>query len=317
MIGGMLVQVVLLIVGFILLMKGADVFVEGASKVALKFHIPQIVIGLTIVAFGTSAPEAAISITSAIKGSSDLAVGNVIGSNIMNVLLILGITGCITSLRVKKNTYKYEIPFVIVITGLLIVLGMNGNSIDFADGLVLWACFLLFLFYLYRLTKKGEETSLDEVEELTEKDTALRLILMLILGMAAIVIGSQVTIDAATNIAKALGISQRIIGLTIVAFGTSLPELITSVTAGLKGKDDLSVGNIVGSNIFNILFVLGTTALVSPTPITFKGSFIIDGLVAIAAMVLFFVFINKNYRLRKIGAIVMLVGYMAYFISIL
>ena len=313
----MILQVILLIIGFILLMKGADVFVEGASKVALKFNIPQIVIGLTIVAFGTSAPEAAISITSALEGASDLAVGNVIGSNIMNVLLILGITGCITSLKVKNNTYRYEIPFVMLITLLLCGLGYLGNGIDLLDGIILWIFFLIFLFYLYRLTKKGEDAGVDEIDELTDKDTTLRLVIMLIIGMAAIVFGSNVTINSATYIAEALGISQRIIGLTIVAFGTSLPELITSVTAAWKGKDDLSVGNIVGSNIFNILFVLGTTALISPNPVVFKSSFIIDGIVAIAALVLFFVFINKDMRLMKIGAILMLVGYMAYFISIL
>lgn len=313
----MILQIGLLIVGFVLLMKGADIFVEGASKVALKFHIPQIVIGLTIVAFGTSAPEAAISITSALRGSSDLAIGNVIGSNIMNVLFILGITGLITSLKVKENTYRYEIPFVMIITLVLIVLGKIDNGLNFTDGVILWIFFIIFLAYLLRLTKKGEDTALDDVEELTEKDTAFRLIVMLVFGMVAIVVGSQVTIDAASQIAAMLGMSERFIGLTIVAFGTSLPELITSITAALKGKDDLSVGNIVGSNIFNILFVLGTTALVSPNDIAFKNSFVIDGLVAIGAMVLFFVFINKEKRLMKIGSFLMLVGYFAYFISIL
>lgn len=313
----MIIQILLLVVGFVLLIKGADVFVEGASKVALKFHIPQIVIGLTIVAFGTSAPEAAISITSALNGSADLAVGNVIGSNIMNVLLILGIAGCIARLKVKQNTYRYEIPFVMIITAVLMALGYFGNDITFIDGIVLWAFFLVFLFYLYRLTKKGEDAGVDEIEELTDKDTTLRLVIMIIVGMAAIVIGSNVTIDAATKIATELNIPQRIIGLTIVAFGTSLPELITSVTAAWKGKNDISVGNIIGSNIFNILFVLGTTALVSPNPIIFESSFLIDGLVAIGALVLFFVFINKQLTLPKKGAVVMLLGYIAYFISIL
>ncbi|MDD8049410.1 MAG: calcium/sodium antiporter [Thomasclavelia sp.] len=314
----MIIQVLLLIVGFILLIKGADIFVEGASKIALKFNIPQIVIGLTIVAFGTSAPEAAISITSGLKGSADLAVGNVIGSNIMNVLLILGITGCITRLKVKKNTYKYEIPFVVVITGVLLLLGYIGNSLSFIDGIIMWMFFLLFLYYLYRLTKSGEETSIDEIEELTDKDTTLRLIILLILGMAAIVGGSQLTINSCTAIATEFGIPQRIIGLTIVAFGTSLPELITSVTAAWKGKDDLSVGNIVGSNIFNILFVLGTTSLICPTGVPFQPTFILDGLIAIAAMVLFYVFIDRRkMALTKAGAIVMLAAYIVYFITLL
>lgn len=313
----MVIQLVCLIAGFVLLIKGADIFVEGASKLASKLKIPPIVIGLTIVAFGTSAPEAAISITSALSGNVDLAVGNVIGSNIMNVLLILGITGCIAKLKVNNNTYRYEIPFVMVITLVLLMLGKFGGTIDRLDGVILWVFFIMFLFYLYRLVKKGAEIPLDEVEELSEKDTMLRLIAMIIIGMIAIVAGSNLTINAATYIATELGVSQRLIGLTIIAFGTSLPELVTSMTAAWKGKSDLAIGNIVGSNIFNILFVLGTTSLVSPIAITFESSFIIDGIVAIGALFLLYTFIGNDGYLKKSGAIIMLVGYMAYFISIL
>lgn len=313
----MLIQIAYLIGGFILLIKGADIFVEGASKLAAKLNIPPIVIGLTIIAFGTSAPEAAISITSAMSGNVDLAVGNVIGSNIMNVLLILGISGCIARLKVNNNTYRYEIPFVMAITLILLVLGKFGGSVDRLDGMILWALFLLFLFYLYRLVKKGEDVPIDEVEELDEKDTLFRLGLMIILGIAAIVIGSNMTINSATYIAKEIGISQRLIGLTIIAFGTSLPELVTSMTAAWKGKSDLAIGNIIGSNIFNILFVLGTTALISPAAITFESGFIIDGIVAIGALFLLYVFIDDGYHLKKSGAIIMLVGYIAYFISVL
>lgn len=313
----MLMQIAYLIGGFVLLIKGADIFVEGASKLAAKLNIPPIVIGLTIIAFGTSAPEAAISITSAMSGNVDLAVGNVIGSNIMNVLLILGISGCIARLKVNNNTYRYEIPFVMAITLVLLVLGKFGGSIDRFDGVILWLLFLLFLFYLYRLVKKGEDVPIDEVEELDKKDTLLRLAVMIILGIAAIVIGSNLTINSATYIAKEIGISQRLIGLTIIAFGTSLPELVTSMTAAWKGKSDLAIGNIIGSNIFNILFVLGTTVLVSPTAITFESGFIIDGIVAIGALFLLYAFIDDKYYLKKSGAIVMLVGYIAYFISVL
>ena len=299
------------------MIKGADIFVEGASKVASKLNIPPIVIGLTIVAFGTSAPEAAISITSALSGNVDLAVGNIIGSNIMNVLLILGISGCIARLKVKKNTYRYEIPFVMVITLILLILGKFGESIDRFDGVVLWILFLMFLYYLYRLVKKGEEVPIDEVEEVGAKDTLLRLFIMIIIGIAAIVIGSDMTIDAAVYIAKVIGISQRLIGLTIIAFGTSLPELVTSMTAAWKGKSDLAIGNIVGSNIFNILFVLGTTALISPNAIAFENGFISDGIVAIGALFLLYAFIDNDLFLKKSGAIVMLIGYIAYFISVL
>ena len=313
----MILQLFCLIAGFVLLIKGADIFVEGASKLASKLNIPPIVIGLTIGAFGTSAPEAAISITSALGGNVDLAVGNIIGSNIMNVLLILGITGCIAKLKVNNNTYRYEIPFVMVITLVLLMLGKFGRSIDRFDGVLLWGLFLLFLYYLYRLVKKGEEVPLDEVEELDEKDTLLRLIIMIVLGMAAIVIGSNLTIDAATYIAEELGVSQRLIGLTIIAFGTSLPELVTSMTAAWKGKSDLAIGNIVGSNIFNILFVLGTTALISPKAVAFESGFIIDGIVAIGALFLLYTFIGSDGYLKKSGAIIMLIGYLAYFVSIL
>ena len=313
----MLMQITCLIIGFILLIKGADIFVEGASKVASKLNIPPIVIGLTIVAFGTSAPEAAISITSALSGNVDLAVGNIIGSNIMNVLLILGISGCIARLKVKKNTYRYEIPFVMVITLILLILGKFGESIDRFDGVVLWILFLMFLYYLYRLVKKGEEVPIDEVEEVGAKDTLLRLFIMIIIGIAAIVIGSDMTIDAAVYIAKVIGISQRLIGRTIIAFGTSLPELVTSMTAAWKGKSDLAIGNIVGSNIFNILFVLGTTALISPNAIAFENGFISDGIVAIGALFLLYAFIDNDLFLKKSGAIVMLIGYIAYFISVL
>lgn len=273
----MILQLFCLIAGFVLLIKGADIFVEGASKLASKLNIPPIVIGLTIVAFGTSAPEAAISITSALGGNVDLAVGNIIGSNIMNVLLILGITGCIAKLKVNNNTYRYEIPFVMVITLVLLMLGKFGSSIDRFDGVLLWGLFLLFLYYLYRL----------------------------------------VTIDAATYIAEELGVSQRLIGLTIIAFGTSLPELVTSMTAAWKGKSDLAIGNIVGSNIFNILFVLGTTALISPKAVAFESGFIIDGIVAIGALFLLYTFIGSDGYLKKSGAIIMLIGYLAYFVSIL
>lgn len=313
----MLVDIVLLIIGFILLIKGADIFVEGSSKIAVKMNIPEIVIGLTIVAFGTSAPEAAISITSAFSGSADIAIGNVIGSNIMNVLLILGITGMICTLTVKKTTYRYDIPFVMCITLLLLILGKIGNSINIFDGIILWIVFIGFLVYLFFLSKSGDPDAVEGVDELSEKDTILRLLLLVVIGLVGIVLGSNVTIKGATGIATSLGVSQRLIGLTIVAFGTSLPELITSVTAGLKGKAGLSVGNIIGSNIFNILFVLGFAALVSPVPIAFQDQFIIDGIVAIIALILFFVSVKKNNQVARIGCIAMLISYGVYFFTLL
>lgn len=313
----MLLNVVLLIVGFILLMKGADVFVEGASKVAALLHIPQIVIGLTIVAFGTSAPEAAVSIASAFKGTAGIAIGNIIGSNIANVLLILGVSGMIGSLLVKKNTFFIEAPFVIVITIVLLVLGTMGSSISRLDGVILWLFFLAFLFYLYCLTKKGDDTAIEDVPTLEEGDRLWKLILLIILGMICVVVGSQVTVDAASEIAKEFGVSDRIIGLTIVSIGTSLPELVTSVSASLKGRNDIAIGNIIGSNIFNILFVLGTAALVAPEGIAFAGTFMIDGIIAIGAIMMFMLFVGKDMVLKKYGAFVMLISYICYLVYIL
>jgi len=313
----MLLNLVLLVVGFILLMKGADVFVEGASKVAAMLHIPQIVIGLTIVAFGTSAPEAAVSIASAFKGTAGIAIGNIIGSNIANVLLILGLSGIIGTLVVKKNTYVIETPFVIVITVVLLLLGYFGGSITHLDGVILWAFFLLFLFYLYRLSKQGDESAIDDVPELDEDDRLWKLIVMIVLGMICVVVGSQVTVDAASEIAKSFGVSDRIIGLTIVSIGTSLPELVTSVNASFKGKTDIAIGNIIGSNIFNILFVLGTAALVTPQGIPFASNFVVDGLISIGAIVMFMIFIDKNHQLRRFGAFIMLLSYIGYLVYIL
>lgn len=313
----MLLNVILLVVGFVLLIKGADVFVEGASKVAAMLHIPQIVIGLTIVAFGTSAPEAAVSIASSYKGTAGIAIGNIIGSNIANVLLILGISGMIGMLVIKKNTLYIETPFVIVITLVLLFLGYYDGVISRLDGIVLWVFFLAFLFYLQRLTKKGDDSAIDDVPELDEDDRLWKLALMIILGIACVVIGSQVTVDSASSIAQEFGVSDRIIGLTIVSIGTSLPELVTSVSASFKGKNDIAIGNIIGSNIFNILFVLGTASLVSPHGIPFAPGFLLDGVIAIGAIVMFMFFIGKQMKLKKYGAFIMLISYVCYIVYIL
>lgn len=302
------VQFLLLIVGFVLLMKGADIFVDGSASLASKLGIPQIVIGLTIVAFGTSAPEAAISITAGAKGSADLAVSNVVGSNILNVLLILGISSIITPLAVKKNTLLIEIPFVAVITAALLGLGLWGHNLGRVDGITLWIFFIAFMVYLVIMTKKGQ--SLDEGENI-KKMPVWKMILFIILGAAGIVGGSQLTVNSATAIATHFGMSERLIGLTIVAFGTSLPELITSVTAAIKKQTDIAIGNIVGSNIFNILFVLGTTALITPVP--YSNSFIVDNIMAFISMVLLFVCVLPKKKLTRPGGIIMLLSYAAYF----
>ena len=304
-----LLAVVLLVAGFAMLMKGADWFVDGAAGIAARFGIPQLVIGLTIVAMGTSAPEAAVSITAAMSGNAGITIGNIIGSNILNVLLILGITASITAVAVQHSTVKWEMPFMHVITIVLAVLGLTGGEIILWEGIVLWALFLLYLGYLFRMTKNGGDQEQEELIPLWKQ------LLMLVVGIFAIFFGSNLTVDNATIIAQALGMDDRLIGLTIVAFGTSLPELVTSVTAARKGKADIAIGNIVGSNIFNILFVVGTTALI--TPVAFAGGFLIDSAIALAAGLILWFGVMKEHQLKRPVGIVMLVAYAVYFVYLL
>ena len=298
------ILVVLLVIGFTMLVKGADYFVDGAAGIATKFGIPQLVVGLTIVAMGTSAPEAAVSITGAMSGAADIAVGNVVGSNILNILIILGITGVIATVAVQKSTLMVEMPFMLAITVLLIVLGMSGNEITFVEGVILWICFIAYLVYLYFLAKKGTE------EETTEDRPVWKLLLFIIIGGVVVVWGANISVDAAVGIATAIGISEKFIGLTIVALGTSLPELVASVTAARKGNADIAIGNIVGSNIFNILFVLGTSALIIPIP--YQSSFLFDGIIAVLVGVLLWVATVRKRELNRPWGIVMIIAYVAY-----
>ncbi len=312
-------QVVLLVVGFVMLIKGADLFVDGASKIADKFGIPQLVIGLTIVAMGTSLPEAAVSISAALKGSAEITIGNVVGSNILNVLIILGLTAVVRAISVQVSTIKYEIPFVIFVTVLLAVLGLTDNVVGRGDGVILWVLFILYLLYLAKMAKNGSATeeSSNETKAATDKkaEQMWKLVLFVILGGIMIVWGSDITVNAATAIAKVFGMSERLIGLTIVALGTSLPELVTSVTAAIKGKADIAVGNVVGSNMFNILFVVGTSALI--TPVVYGANFVVDSVVAVAVMVLLLVCVIRKKQLARPAGIVMLLGYAAYFVYLI
>lgn len=301
-----LLQLIFLIVGFTMLVKGADWFVEGAAGIAGKLGIPQLVIGLTIVAMGTSTPEAAVSITAALKGSAEITIGNIVGSNILNILIILGITSVITTVAIQKSTLHIEIPYMIFITVVLIFLGYSGSVITRAEGFLLWGLFLLYLLYLFFLTKNGKQ------EEKTEERSFSKLLFYTIAGLLVVVWGSDITVDSATEIAKMMGLSERFIGLTIVALGTSLPELVTSVTAAKKGNADIAIGNIVGSNVFNILFVIGTTALI--TPVVFEPNFIIDTIIAVMAGVLLWIAVLKTKELRRPWGIVMLIAYTAYFV---
>lgn len=307
----LLIQVVLLVVGFVMLIKGANWFVDGASGIAAKFGIPQLVIGLTIVAMGTSAPEAAVSIAAALKGNAGITVGNVLGSNILNVFIILGVTAVITTLAVAKSTVKCEIPYMIGITVLFLFLGKTGGEITFIEGVILWVAFITYLVYLFAMAKNNKEEEPEEKKE----SKVWKLLLFTVVGLVFIVLGSDVSVDAASAIAKTFGMSDRLIGLTIVALGTSLPELFTSVTAATKGKADIAIGNIVGSNIFNILFVVGTTALI--TPVAFEAKFIIDTAIVIASGVMLWLFVLPKKQLNRVAGVVMLCGYVAYFVYLI
>lgn len=302
-----MMQVVMLVVGFVLLVKGADWFVEGAASVAKRMGIPQLVIGLTIVAMGTSMPEAAVSITSAMNGSAGITIGNVVGSNILNILIILGITAVITNVGIQKTTFCYEIPFMIGITVLLMIFGITDSVLTFKEGVIFWLLFLVFLGYLFVIARKGEAQEEGETKDIP----VWKCLLLIAIGGVLVVKGSDLAVEGASAIARYFGISERFIGLTIVALGTSLPELVTSVTAARKGNTGIAIGNIVGSNIFNILFVAGTTALICDVP--FEEKFIVDTAVAVFSGVLLWVGTIRHKELRKPCGIMMLLCYGAYF----
>ncbi|MCI8514559.1 MAG: calcium/sodium antiporter [Lachnospiraceae bacterium] len=305
----MFIQILLLMTGFALLVKGADWFVDGASAIAEKLQIPKLVIGLTIVAMGTSAPEAAVSISAALKGNADITIGNIVGSNILNILIILGLSAAIAPLAVEQNTIRRDMPFLLGIGLLLIVQGWDGSITRF-DGLIMIILFVAYLVFL--LVKARRQPQQDSINASRQN---LWQIPLTAIGLAAVVIGSNLAVDAACATARLLGMSERFIGLTIVALGTSLPELFTSVIAARKGNADIAIGNIVGSNIFNILFVVGLSAVIIPVP--FAAAFRFDSAVSIAAAVFLLVCCAKSASLKRWHGAFMLVEYLAYFLIIL
>ncbi len=301
-------NILFLAIGFGLLAKGADFFVDGASSIAKRFKIPQLVIGLTIVAMGTSMPEAAVSIKAAFSGNADISIGNVVGSNILNILIILGLSAVIFPLVIKKSTQKIEIPIVIGASLLLFMLGLLGK-VYFWGGLIMLLGFGGYLTYLFFSAKKNKDA---ENEGTQIKDMPIwKSIIFVILGIAMIIFGSECAVETATTLAKMAGWSDAFIGLTIVALGTSLPELFTSVMAAIKKNSDIAIGNVVGSNIFNILFILGITSLI--IPINFAPSFLIDTAISLACAVLLLALSLKGGKLRKWGGAIMLISYVGYF----
>ena len=301
----LILQIILLCVGFTMLVKGADWFVDGASAVARRFGIPQLVIGLTVVAMGTSAPEVAVSLSAAIRGNADITIGSVVGSNILNILIILGMSCMVTDLEVARSTIRAEIPFMLIVTAVLLILGTDG-TVGGGNGIVLLALFVVYLGYLYYMAKTGREAAEEAVAEVPVK----RSVLMAAAGLVLVIWGSSITVDVATDVARRFGLSERFIGLTIVALGTSLPELFTSVNAAMKNNADIAIGNIVGSNIFNILFIVGVSGLF--VPVRFADLFITDTLVAMAAAVLLGGCCVRKGKLVSWHGIVMLLCYGLY-----
>ena len=306
----MIISILFLILGFVLLSRGADMLVDGASAIARKFNIPEIVIGLTIVACGTSAPEAAVSISSVLTGSAGVGVGNILGSNIANILLILGVSALISNLYVQKNTVLYEIPFICFISLLLMFMGWQYGLVSRGGATILCILFALFILYLFIISQRQKTDSLP-----AENMSVAKMIWFVIFGIIALTFGAKITVDSAIHIAHALQISERIIGLTLVALGTSLPELVTCIAAALKKRSDIVIGNIIGSNIFNILFVLGVTGLIQPIP--FENAFLVDSAIGIVASVLLFIFVFHDRKLNKIKGAMFLFLYLVYLVKLI
>jgi len=285
----MAIQIVLILVGFLALIKGADILVEGSSAIAKRMRISEIVIGLTIVSIGTSMPELFVSTTSAIQGSSDISIGNVIGSNICNLLLILGISALIHPVKFHKETKWIENPMSIVLTLIFLAICNINQDVSRTEGIILLALFVAFLIYTVIMGKKGKDEAILQLAlDEAKKISITKNVCFIILGIVALKIGGDLVVENAKLIATALNISEKIIGLTIVAIGTSLPELVTSVTAAIKGNNDIAIGNIVGSNIFNLLFIIGVSAVI--TPITYNMSYNFDMIILFIAMILMLIF---------------------------
>ena len=304
-------SVVLLVIGFVLLIKGADFFVEGSSSVAKMLKVPSIIIGLTIVAMGTSLPECAVSLTASMTNNNALAVSNAVGSNIFNLMVVCGVCALFNPLVVSKDTLKKEFPFSIVCAILLLVGGYIGMEIGRVDGLILLAVFVCFLIWMIKSALKARANAGDEEYEVLP---VWKCIIFIIGGIIAIKFGGDFVVDGASTIAAKMGLSQNLIGLTIVACGTSLPELVTSVVAARKNELDMALGNVIGSNIFNILFVLGIAAAISPVAFIMEN--VIDIVILIVMSLIVWIFGWTKQKLTKSEGIIMLIMYAAYLVYI-
>ena len=314
----MIINILLLILGFVLLIKGADIFVDGAASTASNFKVSKMLIGLTIVAFGTSAPEFAVSMQALATGSTDMVLGNAIGSCILNILLILGLAAIINPIKIKSNTVKKELPIALLISSLLAVLMLDMkldnklvNQITRSDAIVILLFFSVFLYYLVNLAKKKKEENKEE----KPKYKLFKSLIFVVLGLGGIIIGSNLVVDNASDIATLLGVSERVISLTIIAFGTSLPELVTTIVSSRKGEQDLLLGNIIGSNIFNICVVLGIPVAIFGT-IT-PGSYnIIDLIMLVGSSLLLFLFAFTKKTINRWEGILLLLSFAVYYILV-
>ena len=298
-----IIQVILLIVGFVLLIKGADFFVDGSSNVASILKIPTLIVGLTIVAFGTSAPEAAVSITSSLSGSNALALSNVIGSNLFNMMLIIGLCALLKELKIDEKVLKLDLPFLVILTGILTAFILLGWKISRIEGIILIIAYVSYLVYNAR---KSKESLTVEKPKLS----LLRSIIYIVCGVAGIIIGADLVVDSASYIALAFGMSETLVGLTIVAMGTSLPELVTSLAALKKDENQLVIGNVIGSNIFNISLVLGASSAISP--ISINHNMLLDIMLMFGVTILFFIFGKTHNKYDKKEGFILVALFIAY-----
>ena len=303
-----ILQFVLLIVGFVFLIKGSDFFVDGASSIASLLKIPTIIVGLTIVAFGTSAPEAAVSITSAITGNNAMAVSNVIGSNLFNILMVIGISALLGELLMEKSVLNKDLPFLVGITILFAAFIIIGWNVSQIEGIILLIILIAYVAYLVKSAKKSDNANVVEKPKFTLPQS----IIFILIGLAGIVLGGDLVVNSASDIAIALGMSETLVGLTIVAIGTSLPELVTSLTALKKGENQLVIGNVIGSNIFNILFVLGASSAI--TAISLDSSMLIDVTFMVFVTVLCFIFGKTQDKFDKKEGAILVALFIAYMI---
>ncbi len=320
----MIGNIVWLIIGLVLILVGANMLTDGASAIARRMGVSDLVVGLTVVAFGTSAPELAISVYSAAAGSAPLAIGNVVGSNIFNILVIIGITAMVRPIVVERSVMSLEIPMVILSSVALLVLGNSGiinggglNEVSRVDGIFLLIFFLLFMRYTFATAKNSQPDESDAPDEKSSDMPVWRSVVYVLVGLAALVFGGEKFVDGASGIAAGLGISEAVIGLTIVAAGTSLPELATSVVAAVKGKPGLAIGNVIGSNIFNVLMVLGVAGVITPLPFGTIGN--LDLLTLLAASVAFYLFgwLFKVRTITRAEGTVLFIGYVVYVAALL